>query len=240
MTTSVTVALDGRTFTARLVQPTGVAPRAYPIVAFGHGFVQSRCQHQSTLAALAARGYIVIAPDSEGSFFPDHARFAADLTRAIRWVRATQPNAHATLDAVAGHSMGGGAALLPADADPAIESIATLAAAETRPSATSAAAGITAPALFVVGAQDRIVAPATTRAMYDAKPAPAVWASISGGYHCGFIDRSAFLGLGCDSGSISRSTQLLLTAQLLGDWLDSTLKGAAPQQIPAGVTVERR
>lgn len=185
MTTSVTVALDGRTFTARLVQPTGVAPRAYPIVAFGHGFVQSRCQHQSTLAALAARGYIVIAPDSEGSFFPDHARFAADLTRAIRWVRATQPNAHATLDAVAGHSMGGGAALLAADADPAIESIATLAAAETRPSATSAAAGITAPALFVVGSQDRIVAPATTRAMYDAKLAAAVWASISGWYHCG-------------------------------------------------------
>lgn len=54
-----------------------------------------------------------------------------------------------------------------------------------------------------------------------------------------FIDRTAFLGLGCDSGSISRSTQLL-TAKLLGDWLDSTLKGAAPQQIPAGVTVERR
>jgi dienelactone hydrolase len=234
--TRVSVAIDGRSFPARLVQPTGANPGAYPVVAFGHGFTQTASRYASTLTALAARGYVVIAPDSETGLFPDHGRFADDLERSIRWARANVPNAHPALDAVAGHSMGGGAALVAADRHPGIDTVATLAAAETPPSATTASAGVMVPALYVVGERDTVVRPATTRAMYDRKPAPARFVTITGGYHCGFNDSTSFFGLGCDSGSISRATQLAITAELLGDWLDTTLLRRATVSSPAGIT----
>lgn len=238
--TRVTVAIDGRSFPARLVQPTGSSPGAYPVVAFGHGFAQNSSRYASTLAALAARGYVVIAADSETGLLPNHGRFADDLERSIRWARGNVANAHPTRDAVAGHSMGGGAALVAADRYPAIDTVATLAAAETRPSATTASAGVTVPGLYVVGDRDTIVRPATTRAMYDRKPAAARFVTIIGGYHCGFNDSTSFFGVGCDSGAISRSTQLAITAELLGDWLDSTLKGGTVVGGPAGIRAESK
>lgn len=92
--------------------------------------------------------------------------------------------------------------------------------------------------MFVVGTQDRIVRPETTRRMYAVTPSPATVASITGGSHCGFLDSSTFLGFGCDSGSTSRSAQLAITRALLGDWLDTVLKGAAAGPVPSGVSIE--
>jgi dienelactone hydrolase len=237
-TTTVTVSMDGSSFPARLVRP---ARRGrYPVVAFGHGFAQDSSRYASTLTAIAARGYVVIAPDSERGLLPDHARFAADLWRSLRWARANVAGASRTLDAVAGHSMGGGAALLAADRYPGIDTVLTLAAAETRPSATAASAGVIVPALYVVGSEDAIVPPATTMAMYVRKPPPATFASITGGFHCGFADSTSFGGIGCDSGSISRRRQLALTHRLLGDWLDARFRGAREPAARAGVTVVRK
>jgi dienelactone hydrolase len=202
-TSTVTVSQGGRSFAARLVRPAKAG--TYPVIAFGHGFAQSPSRYASMLTAMASRGYIVIAPNSEAGLFPSHGRLAEDLWISLSWARKNVRGASATRDAVGGHSMGGGAALVAADRRPAIDAVLTLAAAETTPSSTTAAAGIGAPALFVVGTQDDIVAPATTRAMFTAKPPPATFASIIGGYHCGFNDSTSFLGLGCDSGSIGRS-----------------------------------
>lgn len=182
----------------------------------------------------------MIAPNSQTGLLPSHSAFAKDLDAAIAWAQATQPNANASKDAVLGHSMGGGAALLAAAADQSIDTVAVLAAAETNPSATTAARSVTVPALFVVGSSDTVVKPNTTRAMYDAKRSPATWVSITGGYHCGFLDSSSFFGLGCDKGSISRSTQVGLSNDMLGDWLDATLKGGARFVRPAGTTGESK
>lgn len=68
------------------------------------------------------------------------------------------------------------------DHDAAIDTVATLAAAETTPSAATASTGVTVPALYVVGSQDTVVRPATTQAMYAPKPAAATFANITGGY----------------------------------------------------------
>lgn len=57
----------------------------------------------STLEALAARGYLVIAPDSGGSPVPSHAAFAADLVVAFRWARRFLPSADPTVAGVVGH-----------------------------------------------------------------------------------------------------------------------------------------
>jgi dienelactone hydrolase len=235
---TVTVSAAGRSFPALIVRPAKAG--TYPVVAFGHGFAQSPGRYASTLAAVASRGYIVIAPASETGLAPSHSRLADDLWTSLRSARTNVRGASATLDAVGGHSMGGGAALLAADRHPTIDTVFTLAAAETTPSATTASAGIGGPALYVVGTEDGIVAPATTRAMFTAKPPPATFAAIVGGYHCGFTDSSAFFGLGCDSGSISRTTQLALTHRLLGDWLDARFRAATEPARRAGVVITRK
>ena len=188
---------------------------------------------------MAARGYIVIAPDSETGLRraqPPRRRplalaalGACERPRGKRNPRCGRRPLH-----------GGGAALVAADRHPAIDTVFTLAAAETTPSATTASAGVAAPALYVVGTEDGIVAPATTRAMFTVKPPPATFAAIVGGYHCGFTDSSAFFGLGCDSGSISRATQLALTHRLLGDWLDARFRAAAEPARRAGVVITRK
>ena len=241
-TSSVTVCLDGRSFPARVVQPTGTALGAYPVVAFGHGFLQSSSRYAGTLDSIASRGYIVIAPDSETGFAPNHSRFADDLWRCLRWAGdpGRYPNADPDSLAVMGHSMGGGAALVAADrydGPGQIDTVATLSAAETNPSARAASAGIAVPALYVIGSQDTIVRPATTRAMYDGKPSPATFATIIGGYHCGFLDSSPLFGLGCDSGARSRPDQLAATRTLLGDWLDRQFRGTSPSPLSTWVTI---
>ena len=45
--TTVSVSSQGRTFTALLVQPSGSAAGAYPVLAFGHGFVQGTARYAS-------------------------------------------------------------------------------------------------------------------------------------------------------------------------------------------------
>jgi len=235
---TVTVSLDGRSFSARLVRPTQAG--TYPVVAFGHGFSQTSSPYAGTLTALAARGYIVIAPNSESGLAPSHSRFADDLQRSLRWARANVAGASPTADAVAGHSMGGGAALVAADRYPEIDTVVTLAAAETTPSATTASSGTTVPALYIVGSRDTIVPPSTTLRMYTVKPSPAVFASITGGSHCGFLDSSPFLGIGCDRASITRAAQLSVTRGLMGDWLDARFRSATEPADRSGVVFTRK
>lgn len=236
----VTVTVQGRRFVAHVIQPVGGAPGAAPVVGFGHGFVQGPRRYRSILESLAARGYVVIAPDSQTGLLPRHGRLADDLVGAIRWAQDALVGADKTRSAVVGHSMGGGAALLAAHRAPWIDAVATCAAADTRPSTLPGLRQLETPALFVVGSQDRIVPPDATRRLYAAATSRATWASITGGSHCGFTDSTSFFGFGCDSGSISRPAQLAITGALLGDWLDATLKDAAPRPVPAGVVVETR
>jgi pimeloyl-ACP methyl ester carboxylesterase len=225
-TKQVLVRSGRRQFLAQLACPVGEAAQALgppPVVAFGHGFLQTANRYRSTLTALAARGFVVIAPDSATGLLPRHGAFADDLWGAIAWARAEVDGAHPTLAGVAGHSMGGGAALLAAARHTGIASVATLAAARTRPSALPAVGGLGVPSLFVVGTHDRIVRPEVTRELHDAVPARAEWVAIEGGYHCGFCDSTAFGGMGCDSGEVTREEQLARTATLLGDWFERTL-----------------
>lgn len=237
---AVSVAVAGHRFPALVVQPVPVDAGPYPVVAFGHGFAQGPRRYRSILEGLAARGYVVIAPDSQTGLLPRHGRLADDLVGAIRWAQGSLSAADPSRSAVLGHSMGGGAALLAAQRAPWIDAVATCAAADTRPSALPGLRQLDTPALFVVGSQDRIVPPESTRRLYAATASPTTWASITGGSHCGFTDSTSFFGFGCGSGSISRAAQLAITGTLLGDWLDSRLKGASPRPVPAGVVVETR
>ncbi len=243
----IVIESGGRTFDALLTYPASspepgapVASGRHPVVVFGHGYLSPVESYRSTFDHLASTGYVVVAPRSGGEPFPDHAAFARDLALVVPWLAVQDVLTGGPLEgriavdaiAVAGHSMGGGAAVLAAAAGPAFASVVTLAAAETRPSAIDAAARIRVPSLFIAGELDAI-APVDTnqRPMFEAlQGAPARLEIIPGGSHCGFIDPPSGIVGGliaavCDTGTIDRSVQLATTWTLMTDWLACTLPG---------------
>jgi predicted dienelactone hydrolase len=238
--TDASVSAAGRSFTARIYYPAGVAGQntavaagEFPAIAFGHGFLQAISKYASTMSHLASHGFIVAAPTSQGSLFPSHGAFADDLNAALTWLVAQDTNTGGRFAnhvntaklGLSGHSMGGGASVLAASRNPAVTTVANLAAAETNPSAATAAAGLTKPLMLVAGSQDGTAPPAShQRKIYQAKPAPKQLRTITGGFHCGFMDSNSTF---CDSGSITRAAQLQLTRRLLTDWFKYYLAGDA-------------
>jgi dienelactone hydrolase len=211
-------------------------PVATPALAFGHGYLADVAWYESTLAHLASWGIVVIAPRSGGELFPDHGAFADDLLAALDWVVTASAAGEAwpggPVDPAAlglsGHSMGGGAALLAAARDPAIGAVATLAAAETDPSAIEASAAIAAPVLFLAAADDRITpVDEHQRPMFEAKDrGPAQLRTIEGASHCGFLDlETALLGLVCDDAAVGPEEQRRITREVLTAWLRHELAG---------------
>jgi predicted dienelactone hydrolase len=207
-----------------------------PVLAFGHGYLADVDWYASTLEHLASWGTVVIAPRSAGGPFPDHAAFAADLLSALDWVvaapasggdwpgGAVDPSARA----IGGHSMGGGAAILAAAADPQIRAVATLAAAETRPSAIAAAGDVRAPVLFLAAGDDGITPVEDhQRPMFEAKTTGAAQLrTIVGASHCGFLDQEPLiLRLACDRGSMDPDAQRAVTRAVLTAWLGLELAG---------------
>lgn len=227
-TKMVTVNTSGRSFPARLSYPT--LGGRYPAVAFAHGYMNRSSWYVGTLRSIAASGYAVIAPDSETGRFPSHARLADDLNGSLRWLgtqsasgtsAVPRDKVDSTRSAVAGHSMGGGVALLAGTRSRSVDTVVTLAAAETTPRASVAVRHLRVPSLFVVGSDDRIVPAAGTAVMFRRAPSPTLLATIAGGSHCGFME---IVPTGCDAGWISYARQLLLTREQVRRWLDRHLR----------------
>jgi dienelactone hydrolase len=211
---------------------------AIPALAFGHGYLADVAWYESTLVHLASWGVGVIAPRSAGGPFPDHAAFADDLLSALDWVVAEADGGTAwpggPVDAgalgLSGHSMGGGAAVLAAARAPDIRAIATLAAAETNPSAIAAIGKVTAPALFISAGDDAITPiDEHQRPLFEAKAhGRAQLRTIVGASHCGFLDRETIvLDLICDEASIDPEEQRRVTREVLTAWLRHELAGDA-------------
>ena len=233
-----TVNAAGRSFSARIYYPATaagsgqpVATGRFPAIAFGHGFLQGVSKYYSTMSHLATWGFIVIAPTSQGGFSPDHSAFADDLNAALTWAVAQDTSTgsrfagHVRTDklGLSGHSMGGGASILAAARNPRVTAVANLAAAETNPSAKAAAATLTVPVRLIAGDRDGIAGVADhQRPIYAAAPPAKQLRIIKGGFHCGFMDSGSFF---CDSGAITRTTQLLLSKRLLTEWFLLYLAG---------------
>ena len=235
------VRANGSTFTATVHYPATAAQAGspvdaangpYPIIAFGHGFVTPIANYASTAAHLASWGFIVMLPQTQGSLFPSHAAFAADFVSALDWMGAQGGVAgsawagavDASRRGAMGHSMGGGAALLAADADPSIRAVVPMAAAETNPSSTAACSGIDVATRIINGSQDTIVAPSTNGPMYANLRGPSQLVTITGGSHCGFIDSAIAF---CDSGSITRAAQLAIVRREVTEFMLLYLRGDA-------------
>ncbi|WP_439657406.1 alpha/beta hydrolase family protein [Lentzea sp. HUAS TT2] len=236
----VTAVADGRSVPARVHYPATasgvnqpVATGRFPAIAFGHGFFQATSKYTSTSTHLASWGFVVVVPTTQGGLSPSHSAFADDLNTGLAWLVAQDATAgsrfreHITTTALgaSGHSMGGGAAVLAAARNPKITTISTYAAAETNPSAKDAAATLRAPAQFLAGSQDTITPPGEhQRPMFAAKAPSKQLRTITGGFHCGFMDSS---GLFCDNGSITRAAQLVAAKRVITSWFRHYLAGDA-------------
>jgi dienelactone hydrolase len=233
------VRADGSSFVATLHYPgTSMAVGApldasagpYPIIAFGHGFLSAVTLYQSTGAHLASWGFMTIMPQTQGGLLPSHGAFAADLVSSLNWLAAQGATSgspwfggvDASARGVMGHSMGGGCSLLAAQADPGIRCAVPWAAANTNPSSITAALGVEGATRLIVGSQDTIVTPSSTAAMYPNLAGASQLVTITGGYHCGFIDSSIAF---CDSGSITREQQLAIVRRESTEFLLLYLKG---------------
>lgn len=210
-----------------------------PLIAFGHGFVMTYDAYFNIRDLVVPKGYIMVFPTTEGSFSPNHSEFGKDLAFVIKAV-ANLGNSSASLlygkvdtfNCVMGHSMGGGSSFLALSYDPKIKSIVTFAAAETSPSAISAAAAIRSKALVFAGLNDCVTPPISNQQpMYSALLSDCKhYIGIKGGSHCQMAKSNAACSFGeascTPTPAISRTTQHDIIDRFLVPWLNYTLKSA--------------
>ena len=185
---------------------------------------------------LVPEGYIMCFPKTEGSLLPNHVNFGKDLTfiaSAMQLENTIETsllfNNIAPKTALMGHSMGGGASFLAAANNSDIDALVNFAAAETNPSAISAAANVIVPALLFSGADD-CVTPETSNQnlMYDKlNTACKTQVSINNGGHCYYANSNVSCSLGesfCNSSlNITRTQQQNITFEFLKLWLKDKL-----------------
>ncbi|MBK8612277.1 MAG: hypothetical protein IPN85_02120 [Flavobacteriales bacterium] len=222
---------------ATAVAGVPVSPGAFPVLAFGHGFVMTTGAYTNLQQAFVPEGFILVLPTTEGGFAPSHGDFGLDLAFAISAMQAesTAPASpffgHVfSTSAVMGHSMGGGASFLAAAGAPQITTLVNYAAAETSPSAITAAATAAMPTLVFSGSADCVVpASGNQQDMYTASASSCkAFVSITGAGHCQFANNSFTCSLGeltCGGpGSLTRTQQQDVAQDLTLLWLKRYLK----------------
>ncbi len=213
----------------------------FPVIAFGHGYVMPWSVYDIYWQNLVPQGFILIFPTTESGFSPSHLNFGKDLAFACQKLKQEGVipaslffNHIDSASAVMGHSMGGGAAFLAMLQDSTISAFATVAAAETNPSAVAAAGIISRPSLVFSGANDCVTPPSAHQIpMYNAlNSSQKSLVSITGGNHCQFASSN----FNCSLGQSTCSPQATINAaqqqgkvfQLLIPWLRFYLKSECP------------
>ncbi len=210
----------------------------FPVVVFGHGFSLGTSSYTKLGDTLAKYGYVAAFPSTETGFAPSHDNFGKDLSFLCNAIINTDLNSGSLFynrlihkAAVGGHSMGGGCSFLAAATqNPLIFGLFNMSAAETNPSATTAASTVNIPTLIFSGSNDCIVAPSVQQAMYNnvVNSCKSI-ANITGATHCQFADNNftctfGQISSGCNSSPISVATVYEKVTALLIPFLDYHLK----------------
>ncbi|WP_420122233.1 dienelactone hydrolase family protein [Nakamurella sp.] len=193
--------------------------RRLPIVALGHGWLQSVDKYADTMRYLASWGIIVVAPNTHRSLFSSHQGLALDLSRALRMVAYGELGGGRVRGdlrrlGVLGHSTGGGAAVLAAAKDDQIRAVVTVTAAETRPSAIQAAGRVEAPGLHLIGTKDDW-AESDGAQIAQSWGGPVQLRRVRGSAHLGLAEGQSFVNgiLGADSDKrVQHATRILASA----------------------------
>jgi dienelactone hydrolase len=195
-----------------------------PAVAFGHGWLQPTSRYEELLRHLATWGVVAAAPATQRGALASHRQFATDLRTVLDVCAGVRlGNGAISVDpgklGLIGHGMGGGCAVLAAATDDRCQAVATLAVAETLPSAVVAARGCTMPGLHVAGGKDLLAPP-----VGHAEPVARAWAgpaqlrTLPKASHLGFTAgqhwSDLLIGSSPESGT-RRLSRALVTAFLL-------------------------
>lgn len=222
---------------ANNVPVTTSTTEAFPILSFGHGFVMTFEAYQNFWEELVPQGYIMAFPKTEGTFSPSHTNFAKDLAFVIEAMNGLNNQSNSLFfsrisskNAVMGHSMGGGCALLAKQYSTQINHVVTFAAAETNPSAIGASSALEIPSFTIAGINDCVTPPATNQLpIYNALQSSCKnYLGITGASHCQMANSNFFCSVGegtCSpSPTISRTQQHQIIYSYLNLWLDYYLK----------------
>jgi len=209
----------------------------FPIIVFGHGFLMSWDSYDNFWNSLVPEGYILCFPTTEMGFAPNHQFFAEDLSFIASKMQMESLNNSSIFynsvlpkTGILGHSMGGGASFLAAENNPNINTLINFAAAETNPSAISAASNITIPSLIFSGDDDCVAPPINHQnIMFDSLNSNCkTQINIINGGHCYFANENVLCSFGessCNpSLSILRADQQSVTNDFLKIWLNFSLK----------------
>jgi dienelactone hydrolase len=195
-----------------------------PAVVFGHGWLQPSTRYHGLLWHLASWGIVAASPSTERGPLQSHRLYAADLRTALDvcvGVRLGDGSISVSPErlGLAGHSTGGGAAVLAAADDPRVRAVATVAVAEVRPTAVAAAAKCRMPGLHIAGGRD-LIAPAAghAEAIAHAWGGPVTLRSVTKATHLGFTEGRHWSQLLLD-GKPERSTQRIANAMLTAFFL---------------------
>ncbi|TWP46409.1 alpha/beta hydrolase [Lentzea tibetensis] len=165
-----------------------------PAVAFGHGWLQPVHRYRGLLRHLASWGIVAAAPATERGPLLSARLLSSNLATTLdvcAGVRLGDGEISVDPDrlAVAGHGMGGGAAVHTAAGSDRVRAVVTLAATETHPSAVDVARTVTAPGLHLAAAEDRIAPPvAHAEAIASAWAGPVQLRMLDKASHLGFAE----------------------------------------------------
>lgn len=205
-----------------------------PIIVFGHGFQMGIDRYYSYATHLASWGYVVVLPTiSNPTLVPEHYTRARSMVDAARYVAGLNNNPndifYGKLDAYnwgfAGHSMGGGLALLAADTfklTDTLRAVVSLASPQTTP--PTHPQHLLVPKMILAGSVDNIAPWNDVRNAYWVNsPEPGVFAVIKGANHGQFMDYSYFWENG-GTATISRETQLKIARRHMTAFFNRYLK----------------
>jgi predicted dienelactone hydrolase len=173
--------LPGIGFTASALADAPAAPGPHPLVVWSHGRTGTRSSYVMLCEGLAARGYVVVAPDHPGDTLADwlageavddatnesqrvdDVRCVLDAALGDRAWLVPMPEIDAGRVAVAGHSYGAYTALALAGADRTDPRVCAVAGLQsfTRTLPRIVLARVEVPSLLVAGARDTITPPDT-------------------------------------------------------------------------------
>ena len=215
---------------------TPLSTGTFPVIVFGHGFQMAYDSYSYFKNAIVPAGYILVFPKTETSLSPSHSEYGADLAFLVVQMKAEGINPASlfyqhvdSTSAIMGHSMGGGASFLGCKNNTTPTVMITWAAAETAPSAISAARNVTIPSLVFSADKDCVTPPATNQVpMYDSLASSCkIFINIKGGGHCYFADANFICSLGefgCPAFTITREQQHATTLDFTKPFLDYYLK----------------
>lgn len=194
-----------------------------PAVAFGHDWLQPAERYADLLRHLASWGFVAAAPNSHRGPLPSHHAFAADLRSTLEVCAGVRLgdgriSVDARRTALAGHGLGGGAALMAAAGHPRVAAVVTLAPANTHPGTLDAARAVTAPTLHIAAGRDTVTPAAGHAELIAAAAGGPVWLrTITKASHTGFLDGvhwSDLLLAGKPAAKVRTLTKALVTAFL--------------------------